>query len=188
MVAGAAGGLGWVRVQRVGGPVVKSAPNVLTQRMLSGMLYLLRQSDADDVASRRVGSFWFEADNATMPAPTTTDDGPHSASTVIEQVEIDPDDVTISTVQTSAGPMTALNFRARLYGDDHDGRTIHAVGLYSYGDGTLPDPDTYVAGTNGVYLLARQAQTLPISAGAAWDFTWTIVIGLMPSDVVIEES
>lgn len=182
---------GWVSVYRVEQDGAKTLhrhkPNVLTQTFFDNALKLLRQADSDNASQRRAGSMWFEADNESMPLPQATDTGPHSASTVIAQVEILASSVTTATITTSEGAMQAIRFTARLLGDDYAGQQLCAVGLYTAGDGDMPDPDLYTAGQNGVYLLARQAQTLTIEAGAAWDFVWTIAAGALPADVVIEE-
>lgn len=182
---------GWVSVYKVDASGARSLhqcrPNVLTQTFFDNALKLLRQAESDNVTQRRAGAMWFEADNESMPLPQATDTGPHSASTVIAQIDILASSVTTATISTSQGAMQAVRFTARLLGDDYAGQQLCAVGLYTAGDGDTPDPDLYTAGQNGVYLLARQAQTLTIEAGAAWDFVWTIAAGALPADVVIEE-
>lgn len=182
---------GWVDVWRVDAAgertLVSGRRNVLTHNLFTILQGLLRQQAADTATQKRVGSIWFEMNNSTMPDPSETDTAPHSASNPIVQVEIDPDDVTAAVVETSAGSMWALVFTASLAGDTWDGNTVNAVNLCTYGDGTLPDPTTFTNGQSGVYLIARQAQSVPIGAGSRWDFAWTISFGAAPEDTVIEE-
>lgn len=145
--------------------------NQLTYGFLQAQAALLLQKSSDLAPEqRRLGSIWFEAFAGSQPDPAPTDEGPNELSEVVAQIAIDDSSRRIY----QDGEATVIEVTALLDTDQGNGSTLSFLGLYTEGDGTLPDPDEYVAGTNNIYCVARLRLGVAKNDGFALRAGWRI--------------
>jgi len=150
--------------------------NTLTYAYLASVAGLLTQrSDELDAESRKLGSIWFEAYAGSQPDATPDDSGPHALSEVIAQKAIEDSARRSYTVDDSV----VVEATVLLDAEEGNGNTISFLGLYSHGTGVIPDGDTFTAGTNDVFCLARLRLGIDKNDGFALRAGWRIVLTIV---------